>query len=256
MLNELPKKKKERDFSHPSRWQLFYRTQWECFRRSVTVYLMYLFMSLLALACQAIPNEIVSIVLGCICILGGAAFDFHLCYNFAKAHYDAFLTGELHRKNALFGIQSGGNHRPEREYRVWKGFLIGFYTGLPAIILGLVLGSLDATLGTPYMGPLWAYTGFALLMFAGWAIMPLTWFGGGSAEVGLGVSGFWAIFMALLPILVSGISYIIGAWVERRDRERTVAREKEIKEAAERASAEQAARADIRAEKRKLSKKK
>lgn len=253
MLNESPKReKKKKDLSHPNPWQLFYRTQWECYRRSVTVYLMYLFMSLLALACQAIPsqNNVAAIVLGIVCILCGAAFDAHLCYHFGRNHYGAFVAGELHRRNAVFGIKSGGDHRPEREYRPWKGFLIGFYTALPAVFFGILAGVFS-------VGRSWAYTNLALIMFAGWAILPITWFGTkGPDEPGLKVSGYWSLLMCLLPILVSGVAYIVGAYAERRARQKQAEHDCEIEEAGREAAEKMQERADIRAEKRKLSKKK
>lgn len=234
MLNEAPKKeKKKRDLSDPTKWQYFWRIQKECLRRAVTPYLMFLFMSLLALACQTIvPDSIsaVEIVLCVLCILGGAFFNGHLLYHTGKLHYGAYVAGVLHRKNNAFGIRSGSGHRPEKEYRVWKGFLIGLYVALPAIILGIAAGSLS-------VGQAWGYVQYAFIMFAGWAILPITFFGTGGAEgaVGLSVSMYWSLLLALLPILVSGIFYIVGAKAEARDRERAVEREKEVQEAGKKA---------------------
>ena len=52
MLNDLPKKqKKEKPMTS---WRYFWRIQKVCALRAVTPFMMYLFMSLIALACQAI----------------------------------------------------------------------------------------------------------------------------------------------------------------------------------------------------------
>lgn len=219
MLNEAPKKKKQIDYSNPTGWQLFWRTQRECWRRMVTPYLMYLFMSLLLLAVQAIfpdENAVLEIVLGCLCILGGAFFNGHLCYNYGILHYDNYLTGELHRRNARLGIHSGGDHHVEREFRFWKGFYIGFLIGVPVIVMGLLAGFF------------YEVASLFFLMFAGWAIIPLAWVGDG---VGITVSPFWSLLFILLPIIVSGVMYLVGAYVEKRRKAQERDRDEKIKNA-------------------------
>ncbi len=235
MLNEAPKKKKKKkDYSNPTKWQYFWRIQGECLRRSVTPYLMYLFMSLLALTCQTIvpdENSVIEIVLCLLCIAGGAFFNGHLLFHTGKLHYGSYIAGQLHRKNIAFGIQSGGGHRPEREYRVWKGFLIGFYVALPAIILGTIAGSIAVSQA-------WGYVQYAFMMFAGWAIIPITFFGTGGAggeTVGLSVSMYWSLLVSLLPIIVSGIFYIVGGYAEARDRARAAEHDRQVEEAGQKA---------------------
>ena len=119
-------------------WRYFWRIQKVCALRAVTPFMMYLFMSLIALACQAISpdtTEWYEVLLGAACIACGAAFNAHLTFSYGKMHYDSYLTGCIHRKNKLFGIQSGGDHHPEQEYRWWKGLLIGFYVGVPVLVI-------------------------------------------------------------------------------------------------------------------------
>ena len=70
------------------------------------------------------------------------------------------------------------------------------------------------------------------------------------------MSGYWSLLIALLPVLVSGIAYLIGAFMEQRDREKKAARERAIEEAGRRAKEEMEARAAERAINRKKSKKK
>ena len=227
MLNDLPKKeKKKKDYSNPTKWQLFWRIQKECLRRAVTPYLMYLFMSLLMLSCQAIANKAVAIVLGIFCVAGGAFFNGHLCYHYGILHYGAYAAGCLHRKNAAYGIQSGGDHRPEREYRIWKGPLIGLYIGIPVMLFGILAGSL--------MGNAQGWMYYAFAMFAGYAIIPITWFGT-KAEGGLAVSPYWAILFVLLSVIVSAIFYYVGAMHEKKTREEAASRAEQVEEAGKRA---------------------
>ena len=229
MLNELPKQQTKKPMT---RARYFWRIQGVCALRAVTPFMMYLFMSLLALACQAFSPETTEwyeVLLGAICIVCGAAFNAHLTFSVGKMHYDSYLTGCIHRKNAIFGIQSGGDHRPEQEYRPWKGFLIGFYVGIPVLILGL-FAALPAT---------WQGGEIALVMFAGWAIFPVQWIraflypGGDWAYPP--VSGGYAMLMIVLPVLVSGVFYIIGAMAEKRIKEEEAARSARVAEAAEKA---------------------
>ncbi len=225
MLNEAPKKqKKEKNYANPTKWQFFWRVQKECLRRSVSVFLMYMFMSMIMLATQAFSKEgttVIEIVLGVLCILGGMFFNGHLCYHCGSDHYDAYLSGCLHRKNALFGIPSGGNHRVEREYRVWKGFLIGFYVGLVVMILGTIAGVFQ---GTKNVG----YAIMFLTMFAGWAIIPVGWV---INLVNPNFSYFWSLAFILIPILVSGIFYIVGAMCEKKKTQWQNARQEEAQKA-------------------------
>ena len=237
MLNEAPKKpKKAVDYAHPNAWQLFYRTQRECWRRMVTPYLMYLFMSLLLLACQAIPNMWAQILLGIACIAGGSFYNGHLCYQYGKLHYGALVAGEMHRKNEQQGIVSGGDHHVEREFRPWKGFYIGFLLGVPVIILGCLAGALFEKIndGNILNGLLGGYSALALVMFAAWAIMPVLWVRNYVPGMG-SLSLYWSLIMVILPVLISGIFYMIGAYAERKSRFAETERERRIEEAREEA---------------------
>ncbi|MGN1077710.1 MAG: hypothetical protein ACI4ST_04280, partial [Candidatus Gallimonas sp.] len=136
--------------------------------------------------------------------------------------FDAYLTGCLHRKNAAYGIVSGGDHRVEREYRWWKGFYIGFLIGIPVIILGLLAGKFyGQTVGSA--------AGIFLIMFAGWAIIPLSW---------LHVSFYWSLLMIFIPVIVSGVFYIIGAYREKQKKEMQAKRAEAVAAAAVAAKAE------------------
>lgn len=219
MLQELPKK--EKNYATPTQGQLFWRVQGECWRRAVTPFLMYLFMSMIALTMQAISGDKLlwlRMLLGIVCILCGAAYNAHLCFQYGKKHYDVFATGEIHRRNAAFGIESGGDYRAHQEYRPWKGFLIGFFTGVPAVLFGLIsafTGALD----------------FVYLLLAGWAYLPLSW--ARSIKVqrlgeGATINGAWSIFMVLLPVLVSGVFYILGAKKRKAEKDAASARAAEV----------------------------
>ncbi len=224
MLNEAPKKeKKPVDYSHPTKWRLFWRIQRESWRRMVTPFLMYFFMSLILLALfQLVTNKWALLVIMILCIGIGGFFNGHLCYHYGMLHYGFYVAGELHRKNEAYGIHSGGDHRPEREYRPWKGFYIGFLIGVPVILLGSLSGRFYDTLGGGYATAL-------LIMVAAWAIVPLLWVRNFAGVAG--VSLYWSLLMVIVPIVVSGVFYIVGAMRERKNREEEAERSARIEEA-------------------------
>ena len=232
MLNEAPKKPKKRvDYSHPNPWQYFWRLQKEGWRRAVTPALMYFFMSLIMLALQAIEIVWLSITLGIVCIAAGIFFNAHLLLHFGEAHYDIFATGELYRKREQEeGTYISPDHHLEKEYRPWKGFFIGFLMSIPVLILGILAGALDGT--NVGGGVLWAFA-----MLAGCAVVPFTWLRNYVPSMA-NLSYYWTIATILVPILVSGVFYILGAYVNRRKRAKKEAREEAVRAAAEAARQE------------------
>ena len=226
-----PDNTKKIDHAHPTGWQLFWRTQRECWRRTVTPFLMYLFMSLILLACQSIPNAFGQIGLGVLCIAAGGFYNGHLLYHFGKQHYGAYVAGELQRRSEEAGVLSGTGHRVEQEYRPWKGFYIGLLIGVPVLVFGILAGALYEGIGGETVVPVnGSYSALLLVMCAAWAIMPVLWLRAYAAGFA-GTSLYWSLLMVLLPIVVSGIFYIVGAMQERRARtaeaERAAGRKKE-----------------------------
>ena len=226
MLNEAPKKKKKHvDYFHPTPWQYFWRLQKEGWRRAVTPALMYFFMSLIMLACQAIEITWLRILLGALCIAGGIFFNAHLVFHFGSAHYDFYVTGEVYRRReSEEGFVDAPDHHVEKEYRPWKGFFIGFLLSIPVIILGVLAGVFD---GRPGEGDVfWVFT-----MLAGCAIVPITWLRLIPSLANL--SYYTSIFTILVPILVSGVFYILRAHNNLRKRREKERRDETVRKAAE-----------------------
>ena len=219
MLNEAPQKKK--DYLEPTGAQLFWRTQRECWRRMISPTIMYLFMGIILLAAQLIPESLMAlrIVVGVLIILIGAFFNGHLMFHCGKQHYDNALTGSFHRRNRAYGIMSGENHHVEKEYSPWKGFYIGFLVGVPVIILSVLAHFF------------YNVAAIVFVLLAGWAITPITWFGTKGEGLGLKADPLFAMLMIILPIVVSGVFYIVGAVVERNKKAQQSERMEKAKEA-------------------------
>lgn len=202
-----------------SKVRLFFRILKECFQRSVTPYVMYLFMSLLLLSAQVIPLTELRLILSFVCIVIGAAYNAHLAYNYGATHFDSYMAGCLHRQNRAFGIPSGGDHREEKEYRPWKGFLIGLFTSLPVLFFGFLAGAAPQAKGIIYV---------LYVLFAGCAIIPVGWL---HEFLGIDVSGYFSMLGAIVPILVTGIFYIIGAKKQERKKAEMAERMENVRNA-------------------------
>ncbi len=214
----MAKKQKETGM-YISKGRLFWRIQKDCLSNMVTPYVMYLFMSMLLLATQSIGTVWLRIFLGVLCILAGAAFNAHLTYTYGSSQYDFYLTGCIHRRNIENGIESGGDHHLEREYAPWKGFYIGFLVGLPVVLfagLACIPGAMNG------VGK------FMLVMFAGYALVPVSWIF--SFEGGFPSTYYaYSMFMVLLPIIVSGVFYLLGAYVEKRRKQAQAERDEAVR---------------------------
>jgi peptidoglycan/LPS O-acetylase OafA/YrhL len=130
--------------------------------------------------------------------------------------YDMLVTGNVQRRS--FEIVEGGykmsKYRPEKEYRAWKGFAIGGIIALFPLIFGLIAGNMLGTNSpTADNNAGWGVAIFFIISIfvSGWSLMPFYLMNAN----GLAVSYYWSCLFGVLPILVSGALYIIGAYARR-----------------------------------------
>lgn len=192
-----------------NKWILFWRVARECLRRAVTPFLMYLMCSMVAVACLSISVYALQVILIAGCILLAVVLDADLSFAVGKKHYQMLMTGNIRRRNNMetFSNKDKKSYRYEMEYRRYKGFIIGACICIPvvAICLIYVVGGFDTTVSdAAYYGKL------ALLLISGWAIIPWELIEG---EISL----YFSLASCVLPICVTGISYLLGARKERND---------------------------------------
>ena len=76
-------------------------------------------------------------------------------------------------------------------------------------------------------------------LFTGWAMFPVLWIRACLYPAGdwayPPVSGGYSMLMILLPVLVSGIFYIVGAMVQKRNKALEAARAERVAEAGKKA---------------------
>lgn len=180
---------------------------WECFKRSLTPFLMYMFCSMIALVCLNIPSDGFKAVLVGFFILLGAVFNADLSMGYGKDNYKMLLTGNIRRANEIDTVLNNDrkSYRREREYSPYKGFLIGAMICIPVVIVCLIY----FLSGVRYQDN--AIGGFVLLIISGWAILP--W------QLAQIENVYLTLISCILPILVTGIFYIIGAMREKKNEE-------------------------------------
>lgn len=188
----------------------------ECLGHSVVPMLMYLAMSgvlLIVVLRKADENGNVSttllLTMAVICGVLAAAYNALMAWACGGTHYEQLVSGNMKRKAAY---ESGyelniSTYKAQKEYRPWKGFLIGFFIGLPTLLGGIFFGSMQGKIQSQTTAQ---YEAIFLLVFeflAGWATLPFQYTN--AAHYGLS-----AIF-CLLPIAVTGVFYIVGAYAKR-----------------------------------------
>ena len=143
-----------------------------------------------------------------VCILAAAGYNALISWAHGGTHYEMLVSGNVKRSTAdMYGMEYKiSSHKEAKEYRVWKGFVIGGISALLPLLAGLAYGISFAP-STKTLNP-GALVG---LLCSGWSIIPLYCMN----QSGAGISYFVSMLFALIPILVSGGFYIAGAYARR-----------------------------------------
>ncbi len=148
-----------------------------------------------------------------VCLLAAAAYNALASWASGGNHYEMLVSGNV--KRSTYDAYGNGYkisaHKEAKEYRPWKGFASGAFVGLLPVIFGIILGCNQAKLDveTPSKG-----MAAALLIsffLSGWSIIPLY----GINQAGGSASYFLSMLFALIPVVVSGFTYVAGAYARR-----------------------------------------
>lgn len=213
-----------------------WRTVRECLVHSLVPMFMYLAMSgMLLVVLQRHTDEdgnvtrTAVLTASIICGIIAVAYNALMSWGCGGSHFEQLVSGNMKRRSAeeLGSDLTITGYKAHKEYRPWKGFLMGFFVCLPVVIGGLLFGKYQANIeaGTTGKG-----AAILLLIFeflAGWAVMPFQY---------LHASNYYlSVLFALIPLIVSGVFYIVGAYSRRA----SVAKKQAL---ADRKSAEQTAK--------------
>jgi hypothetical protein len=200
--------------SFKTNWKMFWRFVWELFKKSLFPGMMFFAASCVnLLLTQKLETVSATIGWAIVCGVVALAYDGVLMWNVGGDHYEMLVSGNLKRRSAM---QTGSelnitSYKFEKEYRPWKGFVMGGLVALPLIIGSIIFGCNQEAIGSDDLS-----RGFAILillieLLAGWGLLPFQ-----VANLnGASVSYFLALPLALLPIIVTGVFYILGAYGRR-----------------------------------------
>lgn len=157
------------------------------------------------------------------------AYNGILSYANGSKGYEMLVSGNMKRMSAerLGTTMKISSHKEVQEYRVWKGFVSGVIIAVFTVLFGVLMAAnadkINVALDSIYQISVTGEssgtvvdtgTGVLLigsLLMSGWSLLPFVFvnLAGGS------VSYMWACLFAVLPILVSGVFYIVGAYGKR-----------------------------------------
>lgn len=149
-------------------------------------------------------------------LVAAAAYNGLMAWHTGGSHYEMLVSGNIQRMSA--GQVGGGYkisaHKEAKEYRLWKGIVIGVMTSLIAIVFGIILGCMQPQIDVEKTSK--GVGAFVLIaMFVdGWAFIPFYLM----SQCGISVSYFMSLLLALLPIIVTGVFYVVGAYARRSKR--------------------------------------
>ena len=204
------------------------RQAWERFKESFPITLMYFcagsILLMITMKGENVKWDTTKLIWTIVCILAAAAYNALIAYAIGGKSYEMLVSGNMKRYTAVeYGTEYKiSAHKEANEYRVWKGFVVGAFIGIFTVIVGIIFGCNQAAIDARKLE-----TGFVgLMMFcffiSGWSILPLYYLN----MSGAAVSYFVSCAFALVPVLVTGIMYIVGAYGKRNK----AWREKEIAE--------------------------
>ena len=154
------------------------------------------------------------------------AYNGFLAYAYGGKGYDMLVSGNMKRLSAQqlgssFKISS---HKEVQEYRDWKGFAFGAVVGVFTILFGILMGANGDKINEALIALATAEEGTKVsiasstsipllisMLLSGWSVMPFVFMNIGGAAV----SYYWSCLFALIPIIASGIMYIVGAYAKR-----------------------------------------
>lgn len=144
-----------------------------------------------------------------VCGVVACAYEGLLMYAYGGTHYEMLVSGNLKRTSEL-GYRDS-KHKEEKEYRAWKGFVVGAFVAIYTVVFGIIFGCNQEKISNQDMSTSMAILTLVGLFISGWSLIPFYLLN----LNGIYVSYFYSCLFAILPIVVGGVLYIIGAYGRR-----------------------------------------
>ncbi len=210
---------------------------WELFKASTPSLIMYfcagIILMMLCMRSEKLEWNSANITWAVICNLVVAAYNFIMGWATGGSHYEMLASGNIQRmsEDEYGTAYQMSSYKEATEYRVWKGFAIGGFIAIFPLLFGILLGCNQASI---HVGTEIGKSGLAFMSFilSGWSAIPFFLMNAS----GISVSYFLSCILALVPIIITGVGYICGAYGRRNK----FAREQLIAEKAAEAEANKA----------------
>lgn len=192
---------------------------WQLFKDALPSWIMYICAGsiLMMISIKVKENQIIFkngiVVWAVICTLGAAAYNGLLMWANGGQQYEMLAAGNVRRNSQqLYGEEYKiSKHKEVKEYRLWKGFVVGGILAMLPIIVAIVWGvkqpQIDARLAQGKIAP----TELFGIMLSGWSVVPVYY----ANATGSNISYFVTMAFALIPIAVTAAFYIGGAYARR-----------------------------------------
>lgn len=168
-------------------------------------------------------SRIAWIVIG---IILTAAYNAMVVFANGGKGYEMLVSGNMKRLSAeRLGSQINISiHKEVEEYRDWKGFACGAVVAIFVVLFAIIMQANSDAINTALelltvpaeesKGVVSQGTAILLLvcmLLSGWSLLPFAF----ANIVGVGVNYMYSCLFALVPIIVSGVFYIVGAYARR-----------------------------------------
>jgi hypothetical protein len=154
-----------------------------------------------------------SVTLFVVAVVVAAVYNGFLLFAMGGKGYEMLVSGNMKRRSAeMLGMEYKiSSHKEEDEYRDWKGFAIGAWMVIIPLVCGLLFGANQNLMVASEDGGI-IFLRAVGLFICGWALYPF-YFANYTAVVS--VSYYWSLLFLLIPVIVSGVMYIVGAYARR-----------------------------------------
>ncbi len=195
----------------------FIRYGWEMFKSSMLPSIMYCCGGwlLMVIALRGEPIEWTSTkrLWSIILIAVGVAYHMFAAWACGGSQYEMLASGNVKRTSyAATGNEYHiAGHKEAKEYRVWKGFVIGALTSALPIVITILLACNQEAVHAEKLSKGISVLLLIAFFFCNWATIPFYCMN----AAGIYVSYWVALSVCVLPIIVGGVMYIVGAYSRR-----------------------------------------
>ncbi len=212
----------------------FGRQVWDLFKGSIPATMMWFCAGTVLLMLTMKENQLNwdngKLAWTIVCIVAAAAYNALVSYAQGGNAYEMLVSGNMKRvsQSEFEGGYKISSHKYVKEYRAWKGFAIGGFVALWTIAAGIIFGANQAAIDSKTVSTGMGVLQMICLLLSGWSLLPFYYYnlGGGST------SYFVSLVFAVIPVIITGVMYIVGAYGRRNKAIRA-------QEAADRAAAAQ-----------------